>query len=106
MALYSCFCSISCHISKENAEKVVNPPNIPVIRKRETSDFLEQNTNATPITKHPKIFTTKVSVGDILEKLLVIKRYSKNLKIPPMALPKPTYITDFSILKRLKKLIF
>lgn len=51
-------------LSAENVEKVVKPPQKPIIkRRRRDVEFTLIQDDSNPIIKHPKIFTTSVPIG-------------------------------------------
>ena len=55
-------------LSKLKVEKVVRPPQNPIIKKRDKSDFkksgFENIWKKNPISKHPIKFTAKVDKGN------------------------------------------
>ena len=70
-------------LSNANVEKVVNPPQTPVLRKSTTSGLnltetfcaaKEANAVTMPIAKQPSIFTTKVWNGKTLFTGISVKR--------------------------------
>lgn len=54
-------------VSIEKVEKVVNPPQNPIINKLlpqpANQSYLNENPKSTPIKKHPKMLTIKVPIG-------------------------------------------
>ncbi len=65
-AYKSCPSRIKLKVSFEKAEKVVNPPQIPVAKNSRISGdifVLSLSANTSPIVKQPKIFTPKVPKG-------------------------------------------
>ena len=84
---------ISLNVSKENVEKVVKPPHIPVLKNNShvslASAFLEKIAMTTPIKNAPAIFIIKVFTGNSELPFIGIMptKYRKMLPIKP---PIPT----------------
>lgn len=84
--------SSKCMFSILKAEKVVNPPQIPVARNNRHCSFMKfplirLKPMINPIIKLPTIFTSKVAKG----KLLVLNnKYTAYLNTDPINPPRPT----------------
>ena len=79
-------------VSFEKAEKVVNPPRIPVAKNSRHSGVilpLSLNPKTIPIRKQPRILTVKVPNGNVESVLVWINCESKYRNTPPMKLPEP-----------------
>lgn len=99
---------ISSAVSRENVEKVVNPPHIPTFKKSSNLgsmfSFFDAAKAMQPIANAPTILMIKVLIGNDSGFLIGIKLI-KYLKIVPMNPPKPT-IKQFNIIFNPLNLIF
>ena len=94
----------SVNASLEKVEKVVNPPQKPVISKKrrfEEGIRLEKS----PIQKQPSIFTVKVATGNGNGSDLTINTEVRNLKTLPTAPPAPTSRICFNNIRQRYKII-
>lgn len=68
----------SMYVSLANDEKVVNPPQNPVMSSAlivgEITFDLSANPKSTPISKDPRMFTTNVPIGNVETTIILHKR--------------------------------
>ena len=88
-------------LSLAKVEKVVNPPQRPVVSRRHqllsVVDSFAKIPYRSPIMKHPNRFTVRVPHGKV-EFCPFIKEDMRYLATPPMKLPEPTIRTAFSMM--------
>ncbi len=79
----------SVRVSPAKVEKVVKPPQKPVIRRnRRLLEGIKLENK--PMQKHPSIFTVKVATGNAKGSALTINTDARNRRILPAAPPAPT----------------
>lgn len=94
-------CNIS-NPSLANVEKVVKPPQKPVVSNRHTAceakEERAKRAYTTPMIKQPTRFTASVAQGNEAQQTPFISCDTRYLNAPPTKLPKPTSKREFSII--------
>ena len=88
--------------SFEKVEKVVNPPQIPTVKKSRHSDDIinpfSKMPRKIPIRKLPEMLIIRVPQGNTVSKLICKYLDTRNLRTVPMKPPIPANSIDLTIM--------